>query len=72
MKMLKIFLLPKIIYNILKKLRNIIKNHNKLLMEKFSVLSALKVHIIMHYLMIIKKIGPPRTDLKTETFISKI
>lgn len=59
--MLKILLAPKITNNMLDELQITIKEHHELLMKEFSVSLIPKDHIILHYVMIIKKMGPPKT-----------
>lgn len=68
--MLKIVLAPKITNNMLDDLQNTIKEHHELLIKEFSVSLSPKDHIITHYVMIIKKMGPPRT-FWTMTYESK-
>lgn len=60
-KMLKIVLAVKITNNMLDELQRTIKEHHELLIKEFSVSLTPKDHIITHYTMIIKKMGPPRT-----------
>lgn len=60
-KMLKIVLSPKITSNMLDELQSSVKEHHELLIKEFSVSLTPKDHIILHYVMIIKKMGPPRT-----------
>lgn len=59
--MLKIVLAPNITNNMLDELQITIKKHHELLMKEFSVSLIPKDHIIIHYVMIIKKMGPPKT-----------
>lgn len=59
--MLKIVLAPKITNNMLNELERTTKEHHELLMKEYSVSLIPKDHIIIHYVMIIKKMGPPRT-----------
>ncbi|XP_070519717.1 uncharacterized protein [Cardiocondyla obscurior] len=60
-EMLKIVLSPNITNNMLDDLQNLTKQHHELLMKEYSVFLLPKDHIITHYVMIIKKIGPPKT-----------
>lgn len=59
--MLKIVLASTITNNMLDDLEKIIKEHHELLINEYSVALTPKDHIITHYVMIIKKIEPPRT-----------
>lgn len=59
-RMLKIILSPTITSEMLNDLRNIIKEHHELVIKEYSVSLTPKDHLIIHYPMIIEKMGPPR------------
>jgi len=59
-KMLKIVLAPIITNDMLKELQSTTKEHHELLIKEFFISLTPKDHIITHYAMIIKKMGPPK------------
>lgn len=59
-KMLKIVLASKITNNMLKELQSATKEHHELLVKEFLISLTPKDHIITHYAMVIKKMGPPK------------
>jgi len=59
-KMLKIVLASIITNDMLKELQSTTKEHHELLIKEFFISLTPKDHIITHYAMIIKKMGPPK------------
>lgn len=59
-EILKIVIAPSIPRDMLFKLSQLIKEHHELLIQEYSVKLTPKHHLITHYPMIIRKMGPPR------------
>lgn len=60
-KIVKISLSPRISKNMLLELQNSIKTHHELLLLEYNLNLTPKDHFLIHYPLIIKRMGPPRT-----------